>query len=176
LGPAGELWSIDALRRRRHRIWAWEAGLILRVMRLHLCAVYLSSGIEKALAQEWWNGEAFWRALAHEDRFWVVPYVLAMPWLLKLMGWWTLTVEIGYTPMTAWPRTRWLWLAQVAMLHLGIAIFLNLWLFSAAMILFNAVVFPALWERQVWTRAGSGAVAFLDRLRNPWRFARNFLP
>jgi len=175
LGPAGELWSIDALRRRRHRIWAWEAGLILRVMRLHLCAVYLSSGIEKALAQEWWNGEAFWRALAHEDRFWVVPYVLAMPWLLKLMGWWTLAVEIGYTPMTAWRRTRWLWLAQAAMLHLGIAIFLNLWLFSAAMILFNAVVFPALWERQMWTRARSGAVAFLDRVRNPWRFARNFL-
>jgi hypothetical protein len=163
LGPAGEVWSIDSLTRRRRRRWAWEAGLILRIMRLHLCAVYASSGVEKAFGPEWWNGEALWRALAREDLFQATSYLVAVPWLLQAMGWWTVAVEIGYTPMILWRRTRWFWLAQIGMLHLGIAIFLNLWLFSAAMLLFNAVALAPLWDRKPLAKPGLIHVLFLSR-------------
>jgi hypothetical protein len=176
LGPAGELWSVDSLGRRRRRRWAWQAGLILRVMRLHLCAVYLSSGLEKAFGPEWWNGEALWRALGREDLFLTASYLVAMPWLLRLMGWWTVAIEIGYTPMILWPRTRWFWLAQVAMLHLGIAISLNLWLFSAAMLLFNAVAFAPLWDRKSLTKLGFNPFSFLARFVRRRRRLRKILP
>lgn len=175
LGPAGELWSVDSLSRRRRRRWTWEAGLILRVMRLHLCAVYLSSGIEKAFGPEWWNGEALWRALAREDRLLTTSYLVAMPWLLRVMGWWTVAVEIGYTPMIVSPRTRWFWLAQVGILHLGIAICLNLWLFSAVMLLFNAVAFVPLWDRKSLANLGFTPVSFLTRFVRPWQMFRKSL-
>ena len=176
LGPAGEVWSIDSLTRGRRR-WAWEAGLILRVMRLHLYAVYASSGMEKTLGPEWWNGEALWRALSRHDVFLATPYLAAIPWLLYVMGWWTMMVEIGYAPMDLWPRTRWLWLAQVGMLHLGIAIFLKLWLFSAAMLLFNAVAFAPLWnERPYLSKARANPFSFLTRFAKRRRARRRIAP
>jgi hypothetical protein len=146
LGPSGELWSVDSLIRRRRRQWDWRAGLILRIMRLHLCAVYASSGIEKALAPAWWNGEALWRALGREDIGMSAPWLASVPWILYAAGWWTVAVEVGYTPMVMWRKTRWLWLAQIAFLHIGIGLFLGLWLFSAAMLLFNAAAFAPLWR------------------------------
>lgn len=177
LGPAGEVWSIDSLSRGRRRRWAWEAGLILRVMRLHLCAVYASSGMEKALGPEWWNGEAIWRALSRYDVVLAPSYLVAMPWLLQVMGWWAMMVEIGYTPMVLWARTRWLWLAQVGMLHLGIAIFLKLWLFSAAMLLFNAVAFAPLWNDGPYlSKARDNPFSFLTRFAKRRRMPRKITP
>ena len=59
--PVGDALSIDAIRKPTAPSRAARVGL--RVLQLHLCIVYLASGLEKASGDQWWNGEAIWRAL-----------------------------------------------------------------------------------------------------------------
>jgi hypothetical protein len=133
--PVGWAWSLD---RRAGRVGAAPtaaARLALRVLQIHLCIIYFSSGVAKALGPQWWNGEAIWRTLMRLD---VVQFdfswLAGMPWLAKLLCWGTLVVEIFY-PVFMWPRrTRTAWAAATIGLHLGIAVVLGLWTFSALMI------------------------------------------
>src|SRR3954468_9534049 len=66
--PVGGTLSLDAFRRPRPPTAA--ARLSLRLLQLHLCVVYFSSGIEKALGEQWWNGEAIWRAVMRPGHVW----------------------------------------------------------------------------------------------------------
>jgi hypothetical protein len=118
------------------------ARLSLRVLQLHMCIVYLASGVEKATGEQWWNGEAIWRALIYPstafcDFSWLADYV----WLAKLICWGTLAVEVGYA-FLIWPRrTRRLWLVAIIGLHAGIAFTMGLVFFAAIMILLNVSAF-----------------------------------
>jgi hypothetical protein len=114
------------------------ARLGLRVLQLHLCIVYLSSGIEKATGEQWWNGEAIWRSVTRPDLATFDLTTLAQfPLVAMLLCWGTLVVEIGY-PAMIWHRwTKLPWAAATIGLHAGIAIFLGLWSFAALMIVLN---------------------------------------
>lgn len=138
--PAGTWWSVDA--RTQTRIHSASARLALRVLQIHLCIVYLSSGLEKLSGEQWRNGEAFWRAVMRPT--WEpfdVTWLAAHPWLPLLGCWATLAVEIGFA-FFVWPRCtrRWMLLATIGM-HAGIAAILGLWSFSALMIVFNVAAF-----------------------------------
>ncbi|MGE5615608.1 MAG: hypothetical protein ACM3X5_01710, partial [Bacillota bacterium] len=55
-------------------------------------------------------------------------------------------VQLAY-PVLVWTRFRAAVVALVELLHLGIALFLGLWLFSAMMMIFNAAAFgEAMWR------------------------------
>ncbi|WP_298736026.1 hypothetical protein [uncultured Chitinophaga sp.] len=138
---------------------AWNT-LSIRVLQLHLCIVYLASGIEKSMGIQWWNGEAIWQTLMHTqfsrfDMSWLSEY----PWLARLICWSTLLVEIGY-PVYMWFRPLRLYgYLAVVLLHLGIAICMGLELFGAAMIIFSTAAFgwpyvTAAWHRFVQWRKG----------------------
>jgi hypothetical protein len=138
--PAGAVWSIDA-RGTRPAPSAF-ARLSLRVLQIHLCIVYLSSGIEKLTGRQWRNGEAIWRAVMRPT--WEpfdVSWLAFHPWIPLIGCWATLAVEIGFA-FLIWPKVtrRWMMLATIGM-HVGIAVMLGLWSFSALMIVFDVAAF-----------------------------------
>lgn len=132
--PVGKTLSLDAFFSQKPDAPSAMARLSLRVLQVHLCIAYLASGIEKASGPQWWNGDAIWRALmlpiySQFDMSWLASY----SFLAKLGCWTTLVVEIGYA-IFIWPRkTRKLWIFLTLGLHLGIALFLGLEIFSLVM-------------------------------------------
>lgn len=132
--PSGAALSLDRARRRERAGPTAAARLACRVVQLHLCVAYLSSGLAKAAGEQWWNGEAIWRALMlpayrQVDMSWLADHA----WLPRVAGWAVLLVEIGY-PVFIWPRrTRAVWIAAIVALHVGIAVFLGLTLFGLLM-------------------------------------------
>ena len=136
--PVGHAWSLDRWAGRVSGTPSADARLGLRLLQLHLCIVYLSSGVLKASGQQWWNGEAIWRALMRPDFGQLdCAWLASAPWLAALACWATLFVELGYAALI-WPRcTRRAMLAAVIGMHVGIAVMMGLWAFSAVMIVLN---------------------------------------
>jgi hypothetical protein len=114
------------------------ARLGLFVLRCHLCIAYFASGVEKASGEQWWTGEAIWRAAMRPDfAVFDLAWLAAVPWLARALAWSTLVVEIGYPAFMAWKPIRRAWLMQVIGLHLGIALVMGLHGFGALMIVLN---------------------------------------
>jgi hypothetical protein len=140
--PVGAALSLDATTSTRDV--SFQSKLGIRVLQIHLCIVYLSSGIEKIRGEQWRNGEAIWRAVmrprfAPADFSWLA----GVPALAVAICWATLAVELGYA-VFVWPRrTRRLWALATIGMHAGIAVVLGLWSFSALMIVLNAAAFLA---------------------------------
>ena len=140
--PSGDALSLDRLAGRGARGPTPIARLSLRVIQLHLCMVYLAGGLFKASGEQWWDGDAIWRALMlpeyrQLDFCWLVDH----PWVAKLSGWGVIAVETGYS-IFIWPRrTRRLWILAAVAMHLGIAFFMGLGVFGAIMIAFTVSAF-----------------------------------
>ena len=140
--PSGESLSLDVRLERASAEPSPSARLGLRVVQIHLCIVYLASGIHKALGHAWWNGEAVWRSLMLPELTQLDFSSLARhAWAARVAGWAVLLVEIGY-PVLIWPRiTRRAWVAAVVALHLGIAVFMGLHVFGALMVVLTVSAF-----------------------------------
>jgi hypothetical protein len=140
--PAGDALSLDRALGRRAGEPTPMARLGLRVVQIHLCIAYLASGVEKASGSQWWNGEAIWRSLMISrspqfDFSWLAQY----PWVAAVLGWTVLVMEIGYAALI-WPRcTRRLWVAAIVAMHVGIAVFMGLGVFSAVMTVLTVAAF-----------------------------------
>jgi hypothetical protein len=121
----------------------FQSRLGLRVLQLHVCIIYTASGLEKALGEQWWNGEAIWRAVmgAPLDSPIDCSFLATIPWLTKGMCWMTLVLEAGVVGFVWHPRLRKLWLVGIVGMHLGIALVLGLWTFAATMIVFDLAAF-----------------------------------
>jgi len=132
--PVGAAWSYDQSSGRVSDSPSIPARIGLRVLQVHLCLVYLTSGIEKAKFDQWWNGDAIWRSvnlpeMAQFDMTWLAQ----VPWLPILLGWGTLAIELGYA-LLIWPRWTRKWMAVATLsLHAGIAVTLGLYSFSGVM-------------------------------------------
>jgi hypothetical protein len=150
--PVGQAAPLDARAGRTAAEPSTGARLALRLLQLHLCIVYLSSGLLKASGAQWWNGEALWRAVMRQDfgQF-DLSWLAAAPWVARLGCWGTLVVELGYA-FFVWPqRTRQLWAWATVGMHAAIAVTLGLWSFSALMIVLTTSAFLVSPETQ--TRA-----------------------
>lgn len=142
LSPAGARWSIDAWRGRASPAPTAVARIVHRLIQVHLCIIYLNTGIAKARGEQWWNGEAIWRAVM-QPQFNVFDFTWlpAHPALAMLAGWSVLLVELGYAVLIWLPWTRRPALIAAIAMHAGIAITMRLWLFSLVMIAFNLAAF-----------------------------------
>src|SRR5204862_7001962 len=75
--PLPDRWSLDwhhggKARAKDPRL----SGLFRRVLQIHLCIIYLTSGIAKCLGSGWWNGSNIWRALTRSPFDVLPPAVL----------------------------------------------------------------------------------------------------
>jgi len=157
--PAGRDWSLDARRRPIARAVGDDATLSILVLRLHMCIVYAAAGLSKAAGEQWWSGEAVWRALSLPQFRQFEPSTFGgFPLALQAIAVASVVVQLLY-PLLVWTRLRVLVVVLAEMLHLGIAIFLGLWLFSALMIVLNAAAFgEAIWRRfEAWLGAPDAA-------------------
>ena len=144
VGPSGAAYSVDRWLKRR-----WAAGQLaiepsiganvaIRLLQLHMCVIYLFSGIGKIQGENWWNGNAILMAVANQEyqslnATWLIHY----RWLASLLAHITVFWEASYCVLV-WPRlTRPIVLAVAAGVHLGIGAFLGMWTFGLAMIIGN---------------------------------------
>jgi len=147
--PVGREWSID--RKLRRRAGTAETGddatLSVLVLRLHMCLIYAAAGISKAVGEQWWSGDAVYRALSLPQFQQFDPAPLgAFPLALQAAAMGSVAVQLLY-PVLVWTRLRFAIVVLAELLHLGIAIFLGLWLFSGIMIVLNAAAFgESLWR------------------------------
>jgi uncharacterized membrane protein YphA (DoxX/SURF4 family) len=139
--PLADHWSIDARLSHRHRQRTLCAALALRVLRLHLAIIYLSSGISKAFGDQWRNGDALWLASMRFSNPIRLPWLADLPLLCTLGCWVVVILEIFYPVGMAFQRTRRMWLLGVVMMHVGIGLILGLWVFSGILIVFNIAAF-----------------------------------
>jgi hypothetical protein len=168
--PSGDAFSLDVRAGRRVRRRSVAAGLTRRLLQLHVVIVYVSSGIEKGMGPQWWNGDAIWRsvalpafrgpALATFD----LTVLANVPWVPLASGWLVLLVETGYGVFIWWRGTRLIWLCLTIGMHVFIGVFLGMALFAAIMTLLNLAAFgpEALSDIAAWR---------LRRARAPGRAA-----
>lgn len=118
---------------------------VKRMFQIHISMAYFFSGFGKLLGFNWRNGEAIWKAInlpyANRDFFLDFSWLAAHPFLLIFMGWATIIIEMCY-PLFVWVTpTRKIWIFFTILMHLGIALTLNLYYFSAIMIVWNITNF-----------------------------------
>jgi Vitamin K-dependent gamma-carboxylase len=143
LAPLGRRLALDARR------WAGQplpaaTYLIVRLAQLHLALSYFSAGYEKVRSADWRSGEVIWQAI--QSPMLGAPAFGWLPgqmWVAWALAWGTMLLELGYL-LLIWGRPlRWLWLAGIVGLHLGIAVVLGLHLFAALLIALNLSLFAA---------------------------------
>lgn len=141
--PAGHYRSVDNLIFRNRK----PANLtpFRRVLQLHACMVYFFSGIPKSLGVNWWNGESIWKSMHAPETSRVFTFdfssLAEYSFLLMIMGWGIIIIESFYIVFMWIPKTRKIWLFLTISMHLGIAIFLNLYFFAVVMIIWNLSAF-----------------------------------
>ena len=139
--PAGKALSVDVKSGRLSDEPTVTARVWLRMIQLHLCIAYVASGIDKASGEQWWNGEAIWRAVTLPELVtFDMTWLASVPWLAALLGYGTLFLELGY-PLILIPKLRKPMALGILSLHLGIAICLGLLSFSAIMCVFTFAAF-----------------------------------
>ena len=154
--PVEKAWSLDAWLKRVSVEPTWVTSLSMRVLQIHICLVYMSSGFEKLRSSAWWDGNVLWRSLVQPDfRQFDLHWIAQHPWLPIALAWFTIVVESGYFVAVWVPRLRVIWLAAIIGLHLGIGMFLGLWLFGIMMILLSLSAFgyAALDDVKAWLAA-----------------------
>ena len=157
--PMGNKYSIDSWVGRTSSDPTSGTRLALRVLQFELCVIYVTSGIHKAMGEQWWTGEAIWRAV-HLPLFGMVnmDWLAQAPWMAMLMAWATLLIEIGYG-IFVWPRrTKHLWVAATVALHIGIALTIGLVSFSVVMAVMTVAVFGVSGEVERPPALGRGLV------------------
>jgi hypothetical protein len=114
---------------------------IKRLFQIHISIAYFFSGLDKALGFNWHNGESIWKAInlpyANRDFSFDFSWMADYSFILIIVGWATIIIEMCY-PLFVWiPKTRKLWMCLTISMHIGIALVLNLYYFSAIMIIWN---------------------------------------
>lgn len=153
--PASRAFSLDVIAGRVSPHPSWEVTLAIRVLQIHLCLAYLSAGYEKVLVSEWWSGNVLWRSLVQPDfRQYDLTWLAWYPWIIMLCSWFTMIIETGYCAAMWIPRLRVFWLAGIICLHVGIGVFLGLYLFGLIMILLSLSAFGhlALQDIRLWQK------------------------
>ena len=140
LAPLPDNLAIE--RRWRGRQDRQFLGFWRRVLQVHLCFIYFFGGLSKALGAGWWNGTNLWRILTRSP-FNLIPPETLIGWkyVFPAAGIAVVLLELGY-PFGIWPNgSRGIWLIGIMLLHLGIALFMGMYLFSMIMIVLNAAAF-----------------------------------
>ena len=140
--PTGDAFSAPVMLGWRASRPSVAAGVTRKMLQIQLAIIYLSSGLEKASGLQWWNGEAIWRSLTLPIfRQFDFTWLSAVPVLAVVMGISVLLIESGYAIFMWRPGWRGLWLLLTCGLHLGIGLFMGMWVFAAIMIILGCGAF-----------------------------------
>jgi hypothetical protein len=143
LGPCGARYSLDRLWRLRRGAPSEvppsvSANVAIRLIQLHMCIIYLFSGLGKLQGEQWWLGEATWTSLANlEYQTLDMSWLANHEWLVNLMTHVTVFWELSYAALI-WPRLTRPWMLFLAViLHGGIVVALGMPTFGLVMLIGN---------------------------------------
>ncbi|MDH6136219.1 hypothetical protein P3T37_005638 [Kitasatospora sp. MAA4] len=165
LTACGRHWSLDARRARLRRgathpgalsEWRQQAALVrsrlatlvhncgMFVIAAQVCLLYGSAGLYKVQGGLWRDGTALHYVL-HLDLFRPWPELSQLAddhsLILAVSAYLTVLVQVAF-PFALFSRLKYVTLALLLSMHLGIAILLGLPVFSGAMIIADAVFLP----------------------------------
>jgi hypothetical protein len=158
--PTGEPWSLTFRRRGQRAVLSgqFEASLsvwamppwVMRTAWILLAAGYTFSGFTKLSSPSWLDGGAMRYLLDNPlaRPGFVRDAMMRLPdFVLKLMTWGTLALELAWLPLACWRKSRpWAWLAMVG-LHAGILLVLDFADLSFGMLMIHAFTFDPAWLR-----------------------------
>lgn len=162
LAPIGTQLSVDRWRAvRRARRVALDAAppvpasaratIVLRLLQLQMALFFFVAGTAKLQGDSWWYGFALWYAVTnHEYMNLPVAWWAEQFWLVNVLTYGTVLLELAY-PFLVWNRARAAMLAGALALHVGIAVVLGLYAFSAVMIAAHLAFVRDSW----WAAAGA---------------------
>jgi hypothetical protein len=152
LGPAGTYFSIDGLLRRwrasqntvlnsGHKHTpdkSVAAGVVLRLLQVHLAALYVTMALTKLAGPPWWDGEAVWWLIAHtETRLVDLTFLHRSPYLLDAWTHAIILFELSF-PLLIWNRlARPLLLVVAVVMWSSLALITGLVAFCAMMLVAN---------------------------------------
>lgn len=135
--PTGKYYAIDAQIFRYDPVIKFNYR---RIIQVHLAIAYCFSGIAKGLDSGWWNGNSIWRAITSVDN----SYYAYPSFLLIIAGIGTVLLEFLYPALIICKNTRKYAVMAMILMHLSIAVMMNLYVFSAIMIVWNIAAFTSL--------------------------------
>jgi hypothetical protein len=114
------------------------ANLAIRLIQVHMCIIYLFSGIGKLHGEQWVMGEASWLSFAMlEYQSMDMTWLAKWPKLLNLLTHLTVFWELTYCALI-WPRLTRPWVLLMAVfVHGGIILFLGMPTFGLVMLIGN---------------------------------------
>jgi len=146
IAPIGEHLSLDAVARQRRTNRASldeqpgasvssRTTTALRLLQIQMVVFFIFSASSKLAGDFWWSGDAIWVALINPE-FTNIPIAwLAENYLVvNALTYGTLLIEISYVFLIWQKASRPYLLAGAILLHLGIAVTMGLYFFSAVMI------------------------------------------
>jgi hypothetical protein len=170
LGPCGARYSLDRLWRLRRGSAAdpppsTSANLAVRLMQVHLCVMYLFSGLAKMEGASWQMGSAvWWAAASFEYQSISLLWLASWPMLVAVLTHATVFWETFYCCLVwnRFARPIVLWMALAV--HGGIAVFLGMITFGLAMIFANlSFLKPETVRRWVDPIAGRVSLALVGK-------------
>jgi hypothetical protein len=142
LSPLPDRYAVDSKLWNRPREKKEFHGFFRRVLQLHLCVVYFSSGITKAVGPGWWTGESIWSSLTRPPlNILPVELIVSCRAILPLIGIVVCILEVGYPFFIWWQKTRLIWLISILGMHMAIGLSMGLYLFGAVMVVLNLAAF-----------------------------------
>lgn len=142
--PLNKQFSIDRIifKKRSFSPDLRMNNFFVRIMQIQMMIAYFFSGLEKFFSPFWWNGDSIWRALMRPPFISIdFSFLAQYPFIAKVLGIVTILLELLFPVMMWIKRVNKIWFISILCMHLGIAIFMNLWLFSSVMIALNIVAF-----------------------------------
>jgi len=145
LGPSGACFSVDrwlAKRRAGGNLPpprpSVGANVAIRLIQLHMCIIYLFSGLDKLQGVYWWDGTAVWWSVANlEYQSLDMTWLAHFPVVVALMTHVTVFWELFYSVLVWHRRWRPIVLLGAVVVHGGIAIALGMITFGLAMLIGN---------------------------------------
>ena len=143
--PSGYFYSIDNILFKNRNRKNLNVTLFKRLLQFNVCMVYFYAGASKVMGITWWNGEAVWKSIhlwSANTTFDIdYSFLAENSYLLVVMGWGVLLLETLY-PIFIWiPKTRKIWLTGTLLMHIGIGLLLDLYLFAAFLMFWNVTAF-----------------------------------
>jgi len=181
----GEVWSVDAWRRRRHaddpgrlffvRWWRFQPvlpewmtalshNIAVIVIGAQLCMIYAAGGLFKAQGSPWFEGYAIYNPISTAQfGTWPELTALVTAWgpMVALATILSVLVQVAFPLLLLRRGTRIFGLSVILAFHISIAVLMGLPWFSLAMVALDAV-----FVRDVTY------VQISDALRGSWRRAR----
>lgn len=120
-----------------------RTNISARLIQLHLCVLYLFSGVSKLKGATWWNGRALWGAIANQEYQTVdLTWLANWPLLINVLTHITIVWEVSYCALIWHPRTRPIALSIGFAVHMGIATCFGMMTFGLAMLVANSAFLP----------------------------------